>query len=443
MKQDVIVIGAGPAGAMAAKQLADSSLSVLLLDMKERGAVGDKVCGDAIGKHHFDFLNLGCPTGEELLCKIDGIAVYPPDKESVLRVQGKGVTGFMIDRHRFGQRLLRDAVDAGATLLDRTRALEPVTKGGRVVGVTVEDMRSGETRTIEAAVTIDASGYAATLRSKMSPDSGIESKIEADAIVCYREIRGNVDFASDLSAIYLSQKIAPGGYYWIFDRGGGEVNVGLGVQMRPGDPNPKEYLYKHVLAQKLFRNSVVIHGGGGIVPTRRPLPSLVADGIMFIGDAACLVNPIHGGGIGPSMLSGKLAADTACEALGRGDVSREGLWALNVSYMKTYGAKQAGLDVFRLLLQSISDEEINFGMKHQLVTHQDVLGASMEGELRYSVSEKAERALRGIGKPSFLNRLRKTADLMRKAKQLYLEYPSPAEFKSWKTEVDLIFTQQI
>ncbi|MFH0848685.1 MAG: NAD(P)/FAD-dependent oxidoreductase [archaeon] len=441
LKQDVIIVGAGTAGSTAARFLAQSGFSVSLVDLKEREAIGEKVCGDAIAKHHFDRVGLDYPQGDELLSHVNGLAVYSPDRESVLRVQGEGVTGFMVDRHGFGQRLLGRALDAGATLLDHRRALEPIVRKNTVVGVRLEDVHSSSVVEMEAPITIDASGYVAVLRSKIPTEMGVEPKLRAeDSILAYREIRADVEFTSDLSEIHVTQKEAPGGYYWIFDRGRGEVNVGLGVQMRAGCPNPKEQLYKHVLSQKLFRNSKIVRGGGGIVPTRRPLPSLTANGIIFIGDAACLVNPIHGGGIGPSMTSGKIAAETTAKALGEGNVSREGLWSANVSYMKTYGGKQAGLDVFRMFLQSISDEELNFGLKHQLVTHQDVLGASMEGELDYSIAEKAERVLRGIGKLSLLYRLKKTADLMRTAKQLYMDYPSPEGYASWRSKADSMFS---
>lgn len=444
MRQDAIVVGAGTAGCTAARILAEKGLSVCLLDVKRREAVGEKVCGDAIAKHHFDTLGLDYPVGEELLCNVEGVSMQSPDQQTTLNVRGEGVTGFMISRHNFGQRLLNDAMRGGATLLDHTRVLEPMFGGESVVGVKVKDMASSQVREIEAPITIDASGLAAVLRSKMAPESHVESSIrDEDVIVAYREIRSGVHFDSGLCRIFLSQEIAPGGYYWIFDRGHGEVNVGLGVQMKTGHPNPKEQLYKHVLSQEIFGKSMTVHGGGGIVPTRRPLSTLVADGIMFVGDTACLVNPIHGGGIGPSMLSGKLGAEVASEAVETGDCSRTVLWNYNVSYMRRYGAKQAALDVFRRFLQSLSDEDLNFGMRNRLITEGDLLRASMEGEVRLSITDKAGRAVRGIGRLRLLNRLRRTEEMMRTARQLYLEYPSPKEFASWRSRVDSIFAEQI
>ncbi len=64
--------------------------------------------------------------------------------------------------------------------------------------------------------------------------------------------------------------------------------------------------------------------GGGIVPTRRPLPSLVANGFLAVGDAAVTVNPVHGGGIGPALLSAELASKAVIDAFERNDVSERG-----------------------------------------------------------------------------------------------------------------------
>lgn len=89
-------------------------------------------------------------------------------------------------------------------------------------------------------------------------------------------------------------------------------------------------------------------------------PSILAVG----GDAAVAVNPVHGGGLGPALESAKLASDAVAAAFEKGgDLSMKGLWSYNTSYLKVYGIKQAKLDVFRLMLQSLSDEEINKGLK--------------------------------------------------------------------------------
>jgi len=151
------------------------------------------------------------------------------------------------------------------------------------------------------------------------------------------------------------------------------------------------------------------------------------------------VNPIHGGGIGSSMLSGKLAAETAVEALEKGDVRREVLWQYSVKFMQSYGAKQASLDIFRLLLQSMPDDDLNFGMKNRLVREEDMLRASLTGDLRLSLRDKADRALKGAGRPGLLMRIEKTAGKMREIKALYQDYPFPKDFEDWKRKVNSVY----
>jgi len=434
-KFDVIVVGAGTGGCLAAKTAAKSGLSVCLVDCKDAGSIGDKVCGDAIGKHHFDNLGLAYPVGDELERVIMGIKVYSPDLETVFRLAGEGLHGFVVNRRSFGQRLLREAIDAGATLLDLTQALEPIIEDGFVRGVIAIDRRTNSKFKIEGKVTIDASGYAAVLRRKLPPEMGIETTIDKkDEVICYREIRAlktEID-EPEFCQIYLDLKAAPGGYYWIFPKKEANVNVGLGVAAVGDFPNPKDQLYKFVLSKKIFHESVLIHGGGGVVPTRRPLNSFVGNGIVIIGDAACHVNPIHGGGMGPSMMAGKISAEVISKVLMKGEPTIENLWPINVHYMKTYGAKQAGLDVFRIFLQSLTNEDINYGMKYRLIKEDDVLKAGLEGDVHLNITDATRRIFVGLGKISFLKKLYTMARRSRMIKKAYEEYPqSPEDMFMW------------
>jgi digeranylgeranylglycerophospholipid reductase len=214
--------------------------------------------------------------------------------------------------------------------------------------------------------------------------------------------------------------------------------------MVKGFPRPKDRLYQDVLSQPLFTDSSVIEGGAWYVPTRRPLNSMVGDGVMVVGDAACQVNPIHGGGIGPSMIGGKLAGETAVKALQEGALTREALWGYNTRYISDYGAKQAGLEVFRILLQNVSDEDLNYGMHYRLLTEEDLLKASLGDDIRFSITEKARRVFKGLKNITFLRKLRNTSKLIREVKSWYQNYPpSPAGFEKWKTRTDELFKKTL
>ncbi|MFQ6081672.1 MAG: geranylgeranyl reductase family protein, partial [Candidatus Bathyarchaeia archaeon] len=387
---DVIVVGAGTGGCMTAKTCAEAGLEVCLIDRKGRKDIGKKVCGDAIGKHHFDDLGLDYPTGEELERRIVGAKLYSPNLETVFHVKSEDLFGFMVNRHSFGQRLLREAMDAGATLLESNQALKPIISGEVVAGVLVRDLKRGSKAELRSRVVVDASGFSAVLRKKLPPEFGIDIDLsKGDMVICYREIRELKEPVTDPEYIelYFNQAITPGGYYWIFAEGGARVNVGLGLAMSNEFPNPKKQLYNHVLSQPLFEGSSIVSGGGGHIPTRRPLDCMVGDGIVVVGDAACQANPVHGGGMGPSMIGGTAAGKTIVEAIERGDVSRGGLWPYNTRYIQSYGAKQAGLDVLRMFLQGLSDDDLNHAMKYRLITEGDLLKASMGEDARLNITE--------------------------------------------------------
>jgi digeranylgeranylglycerophospholipid reductase len=444
-KFDVIVVGAGTGGCMTAKTAADKGLEVCLVDRKTKKDVGEKVCGDAIGKHHFDKLKLECPKGEELKRKIEGVKVFSPDMKTVFHVNVERFQGFIIDRPLFGQRLLDRAIDAGATLLESTQVLQPIIENAYVTGIVVMDQKTGKEFPLYSRVVVDASGYPATLRSTLSPEFGIETTVNnEDVVICYREIRELKEQISepDFCEIYLNQSLFPRGYAWIFPEDGNKVNVGLGVAMVDKFPNPKKLLYEKVLSQPLFAKSSVIKGGGGHVPTRRPLDCMTGNGIILVGDSACQVNPIHGGGMGPSMMGGVLAGEAIVESIEKDDVSREGFWLYNTKYMQSYGAKQAGLDVFRLLLQELGDEDLNYGMQYELITEKDIFKTSMGEDVRLNITEKTQRIFRGMRKLSLLKKLRDSANLLRNVKAHYGSYPdSPKGFDAWKKKAHILINQ--
>jgi flavin-dependent dehydrogenase len=261
---------------------------------------------------------------------------------------------------------------------------------------------------------------------------------------CYREIRQLRQESENTKycEIYLNQKVTPGGYSWIFPKGGARVNAGLGICMRGKFPNPKNQFYKHIITRPVFDGSLLLAGGAWYDPTRRPLDTMVGNGVILTGDAACLVNPIHGGGIGPSMLSGHFAGKTIVEAVENGDVSQKSLWPYNGRYNETYGAKQARLDVFRMLLLRARDEDLNYGMRYHLLTEDDVLKAGLGDDFHLNISETSRRVFRGLKRIGFLNQLRLTVKYMNRVKDHYKEYPkTAANFEKWRVQTVALFKE--
>jgi len=441
----VIVVGAGTAGCLAAKTTAEAGLKVCVIERKERMEIGEKICGDALGEHHLKTVGLEKPQGGELEKRIEGVKVYSPDLETVFTIAYEDYVGYMLNRRLFGQWLLKKALDKNVILFDSTQCLEPIIENKFVTGVLAKGMKIGENIKLKGRIVLDASGFLAVIRRKLPREMGIEKEVaNEDVEACYREIRQLKEETdkTEYCKIFLNQKVSPGGYAWIFPMGGAKVNAGLGVCMRGKFPNPRNQFYKYVLTRTLFEGSLLLKGGAWYDPTRRPLDNMVGNGVAILGDAACLANPIHGGGIGPSMLSGYLAGKTVVEALEKDDVSRKLLWSYNCKYMDMYGAKQAGLDVFRMFLLASRDEDLNYGMKHKLLTEEDVLKAGLGEKFRLRITAKAVRVFRGLRRMRFLNKLRHTVNLMGEVKAHYRSYPeAPEGFREWRMKRETLFKE--
>ena len=429
-----MVVGAGTAGCLAAKTIAEAGLKVCLVEKKEKTKIGDKICGDALGEHHLKTLGLEKPKGGELEKRIEGIRIFSPDENTIFTIAHEDFVGYMLNRRLFGQWLLGKALDSGTTLLDQSWFLEPILEKGFVAGALTKNV-NGEKLQLNSKVVVDASGFNGVVRSRLPIEMGIERKIaNEDVEACYREIRELTQESENTKYcdIYLNQKVTPGGYTWVFPKGGTKVNAGLGICMRGNFPNPKSQFYNNILTKPVFAGSTILSGGAWFDPTRRPLDNMVGNGVIITGDAASLVNPIHGGGIGPSMLSGFNAGKTIVNALEKGNPTKEALWCYNKMYMNSYGKKQASLDVFRMLLIASNDADLNYGMGCKLLTEDDVLKAGLGDDFHLNIGETAKRVFRGIKRVHFLNKLRLTVKMMRQLQAHYDKYPeTPKNFEQW------------
>ena len=446
-KFDVIVVGAGTGGSTAARFAAQKGLNVCLIDRKERSQVGTKICGDAVGNEIFDILKINHPKDEELSCRIKGAKLYSPNEKKCITLTDPKQAGYIVNRLEFGQRLLDEALDAGVTqFLDNTMALDLLYKNSHVSGIKVR-VKNREKFDLWAKVTIDATGYYSPLRKKVK-SSIIEKEIlKEDSILCYREI---VKFSPqdqqlkdpEYITIILDQEKAPGGYIWYFPKNETSINIGLGTFMNYGG-KVKE-LYKKNAFNKFVTTTKfeILSSGGGVAPVRRPLWSCADDGFILIGDAGCQVNPLHGGGIDPSMRAGYMAASTIVNAIEEDDTSLKMLWPYNHDVMTSFGAEFASLDLLRMVLQVLSNQDLNFGLERDLLSGDEILEISSTGSMKLDLMNIAIKAFKGISRPNLLLDLNYLRIKMKEIYSLYKKFPKDIDkFGDWKNKVIEIYEQ--
>ena len=449
---DVIVVGAGTGGTTAARFAAKNGLNVCLIDSKEKGQIGDKICGDAVGSEIFGFLNINHPKDAELSCHIKGAKLYSPNLNKCITLTDPKQAGYIINRLEFGQRLLNEALEAGVKqFLDNTKALELLYQDNYIAGLKVR-LKNGETIDLNSKVIIDASGFYSPLRKKIR-STIIEKEIsKEDSILCYREIvkfNPNEHEVKDPEyiTIIIDQERAPGGYIWYFPRNESSVNIGLGMFMQYKG-QVRQYYQQNVFNEFIkTQNYDIISTGGGVAPVRRPLWSCTDNGIMFVGDAACHVNPIHGGGIDPSMRAGYYAALTASEAHQSGDYSLKNLWKYNNRIMTSFGAEFASLDLLRIAFQRLSNKSLNFGLEKDLLTGDEILEISSTGSVKLSILDMAVKAIKGMTNPKLLLDLNYLRLNMNDIMRHYKNFPEDAEdlskFEVWKENTTKIYNKII
>ena len=438
---DVIIVGAGTGGSIASRFAAKKGLSVCLIDSKEKKEIGNKICGDAVGNDVFDYLQIKHPQDDELSCKIKGAKLYSPDLKKCIDLTDPKQAGYIVNRIEFGQRLLNEALDAGVEqFMDKTMALDLKYTQNTVSGVKVK-LENGEKVELHSKILIDASGFYSPLRKKVKSNLIEKEILKEDSILCYREI---IKFSPqelnitnpDYISIILNRDKAPGGYIWYFPKNESSLNIGLGTFMNLKG-KVKDLYHQNVFNEFIKTSKYeIISSGGGVVPVRRPLWSCIDNGIMFVGDSACQVNPLHGGGIDPSMRGGFHAANTALNAIEKGDYSAKTLWNYNNKVMTSFGAEFASLDLLRMTLQILPNEDLNFALRQDLVSGEEILEISSTGEFKLPVPDLVSKALKGITKPNLLLDLNYLRIRMNEISKLYKNFPINIEnFELWKRRV--------
>jgi menaquinone-9 beta-reductase len=339
---DIIIIGAGPAGAACALQLRYSPhLRVILLD--KATFPRPKVCGDAIGGHSIKTLLKVCP---ELL---DDFREFP------LKTRTRQTQIFVNRRKPFFIKWVNEAYCCTRTDFDNF-LFEGVKKWAKNVdvvenftvhhiernlpdgrenteGVTVWDKNANKSYT--AKIIIGADG-AHSVVAKQLTNNRMEHHHHSAAVRLYFE--GVADMQTDTTEIYLSKAFMPG-YLWVFPVSDTVTNVGFGMlseEISKREINLRKALFEFidqmpVLKAKFNAATPIskIEGFGLPMGSRRVTMS--GDGFLLTGDAASLIDPASGDGIGNAIVSGIFAADKAIEALEKNDFS--------ASFLKDYDDK--------------------------------------------------------------------------------------------------------
>lgn len=357
MDYDAIVIGAGPAGLMAARMIAKKGFSVLTLE-KDRD-LGTKACAEAVSSAAFETAGIS-PTPSVISNNVSGAIVYPPDESKGVRIMGGTYKGYILNKPLFLCALASEAVAAGSDLQMRSEAKEIIMEGGQPKAIAYE--QRGEVKRAGFKALVGADGVGSLVARSCA--FNIEG-YELIPTMQYVMVNCNIP-EKEMIHTYMGNEVAPLGYVWVFAKNEYMANVGIGVRGRPA----KQYLDKFIQNHPdMFKNAKIVREGGGGVPIGGQIPEIVKGNVVLCGDSSGQVIPITGGGIRTSMAAGKCAGEAVAEALEAKDLSPLS------NYPKRYN-EYWGSRIIRSLrvlkaLEKLSDEDLN--LLAGLITGDDVV----------------------------------------------------------------------
>jgi len=327
---DVIVVGGGPGGASCALFLKQRGRKTLMLEKETFPR--DKICGDAIsGKSMGILRDLGLDEGMEQVphAKVTGVLFSAPNGD-VLKIpfpdpnkvksgkfrRPKGF-GFVSTRVNFDNYLFQKAKKVVDTI-ERFQVTDIIQENGYVKGVKGIHLDTKEEKEFRCRVLIGADGARSIVATKL----GLNVTDPKHHIVAIRQYYKNVKGLTDEIEIHFVNGLLPG-YFWIFPLEDGLANVGSGMiteKMRKQKVNLKEATLKVIQNNPLFKErfkdaELVDDFKGWTLPLGSKHRRSHGNGFVLIGDAASLIDPFSGEGIGNAMTSGKIATAVIDKAL--------------------------------------------------------------------------------------------------------------------------------
>ena len=345
IKYDVVVVGGRVGGSTASLFASKSDVDVLMIEKRQE--IGTPVqCAEGVTYGTFETLDIK-PDEKYIRSRIKGAHIHAPDGRRI-SYEGGLAEGMVLDRKIFDKELAIKSAKSGTDIMMKTTVKDLIIENHKVCGVVAKHL--GKTIEIGADVVIAADG----IESNIARLAGIETiKTPKDICSCAQYEMVGMDVDPEYLDFYFGEKIAPGGYLWIFPKGDGVANVGLGI--RSSVETPISYLNKYV--STLDATPVELNIGG--VPLTGPIDKTYTDGLLVVGDAAGQVDPITGGGIHTTISCARSAGEVAAQSVKEEDNTSKFLKKYQDRWKDKLGKNLDKSVKYRKIADKLNDDDMN------------------------------------------------------------------------------------
>ena len=390
---NIIIAGAGHGGLAAAARLARAGHSVTVFEKKKRNKLGY----DWHDRFSFSVLAEALGVSEEAFApdlweyRGDCAFISPAKRKNVVIHYDDANRQKIMLRKPLINMLIEHAEQCGVHFMFDEPVLGPEIKGKSVCGIHTKH------GIFSADLVIDAAGVFSPLRTKLPKYLHIENEPkENDLFYAYR-------------AYYKkTENISPEAPFEIYLRHNGEKGLSwfytaddyVDILIGRTAPLTEEQIEETVSVFRLehpWFDEKIVHGGDRcVIPVRRPLTLMVANGYAAVGDSAFMTTPMNGMGIDLSLQAGMLLADTVLHAPSD-HYTADVLWEYNRDYHLLYGGETAKNEGLKNALLSLPAQGVDFLFEQDVIQATDLSGAGRN----MNVPALLGKFTRGMHKPPF------------------------------------------
>jgi len=349
LKYDAVVVGGGPIGSYAAKNIACEGFKVALFEEHRQVGIPLK-CAGLVTSRVFDFFD--CPKEEIIQNEIQGAHIHSPSG-NILTIGGDKIHALVINRTRFDTETIKQASKAGAEIFleNKVIAAKRNTKA-----IQLNTLQKENIKQITCDLVIGADGPNSLIRNTFQLPKPVEILRGMGAEITHASL--NPKFVE----IFLGRDIAPGFFAWIIptNNKGTEARVGLCIN-QSSKHSVKHYfnnLFENPVAKSYLHDAEITKNIAGMIPLGL-MKKTTDKNVMLVGDAATQVKPTSGGGIYTGLLCARYCSSVAVEALNKKIYTAQLLKKYHKTWSNAIGREIMLGMKFRKIFRKLNDRQID------------------------------------------------------------------------------------